>query len=73
MFNLTIDSKLRVADLVSLRVRDITHGSQVIPRAIVTQRKTQRPVPFELSEPTKVAVAAWLEKSKLRGDQLQGR
>lgn len=53
----------------SLRVRDITHGSQVLSRAIVTQSKTQRPVQFELTEPTRIAVAAWLEKSKLRGDQ----
>ena len=29
MFNLAIDSKLRGCDLVSLRVRDITHGNQV--------------------------------------------
>lgn len=26
MFNLSIDSKLRDCDLVSLRVRDVTHG-----------------------------------------------
>ena len=44
MFNLAIDSKLRGCDLVSLRVRDITHGNQVLPRAMVIQRKTQRPV-----------------------------
>lgn len=69
MFKLAIDSKLRGCDLVSLRVRDITHGNQVVPRAIVTQSKTQRPVQFELTEPTRVAVAAWLEKSKLRSDQ----
>jgi integrase len=63
MFNLAIDSKLRGCDLVSLRVRDITHGNQVLPRAMVIQRKTQRPVQFELTEPTRVAVTAWLEKS----------
>ena len=69
MFNLAIDSKLRGCDLVSLRVRDVTHGNQVFPRAMVIQRKTQRPVQFELTEPTRVAVSAWLEKSHLRGDQ----
>jgi integrase len=69
MFNLAIDSKLRGCDLVSLRVRDITHGNQVLSRAMVIQRKTQRPVQFELTEPTRVAVTAWLEKSRLRGDQ----
>jgi len=43
MFNLAIDSKPRGCDLVSLRVRDITHGNQVLSRAMVFQRKTQRP------------------------------
>lgn len=33
MFNLAIDSKLRGCDLVSLRVRDVTHGTQVLSRA----------------------------------------
>ena len=69
MFNLAIDSKLRGCDLVSLRVRDVTHGNQVLPRTMVIQRKTQRPVQFELTEPTRAAVSAWLEKSHLRGDQ----
>ena len=36
---------------------------------MVIQRKTQRPVQFELTEPTRAAVSAWLEKSHLRGDQ----
>ena len=44
LFNLTIDSKLRGCDLVNLRVRDITHGNQILARAMVVQRKTQRPV-----------------------------
>lgn len=69
MFNLAIDSKLRGCDLVSLRVRDVTHGNQILPRAMVIQRKTQRPVQFELTEPTRSAVAAWLERAHLRGDQ----
>ena len=69
MFNMAIDSKLRGCDLVSLRVRDITHGNKILPRAMVIQRKTQRPVQFELTEPTRTAVLAWLENSHLRGDQ----
>lgn len=56
MFNLAIDSKLRGCDLVNLRVRDITHGNQVLARAMVVQRKTQRPVQFELTEPTRGAL-----------------
>lgn len=66
MFNLAIDSKLRGCDLVNLRVQDVTHGGQVLLRAMVIQRKTQRPVQFELTEPTRKAVAAWLEASKLQ-------
>ncbi|WP_238376525.1 hypothetical protein [Thiobacillus denitrificans] len=66
MFNLAIDSKLRGCDLVNLHVRDVTHGNQVLPRAMVVQRKTQRPVQFELTEPTRSAVSAWVEKANLR-------
>jgi hypothetical protein len=66
MFNLAIDSKLRGCDLVSLRVRDIIHGSQIVTRAMVVQRKTQRPVQFELTEPTRAAAAAWMDKAQLR-------
>lgn len=69
MFNLAIDSKLRGCDLVNLHVRDITHGGQILNRAMVIQRKTQRPVQFELTEPTRSAVAAWLANAKLMGDQ----
>ena len=42
MFNLAINSKLRGCDLVSLHVRDVIHGSQLLPRAMVVQRKTQQ-------------------------------
>lgn len=40
LFNLGIDSKLRGCDLVSLKVRDVSHGEQVATRAIVMQHKT---------------------------------
>jgi site-specific recombinase XerC len=69
MFNLAIDSKLRGCDLVNLHVRDITHGNKVLARAMVVQRKTQRPVQFELTEPTRAAVTAWIEKAKLKPEQ----
>ena len=69
MFNLAIDSKLRGCDLVNLHVRDITHSNQVLARAMVVQRKTQRPVQFELTEPTRDAVAAWIEKAKLKPEE----
>lgn len=69
LFNLAIDSKLRGCDLVSVRVRDVTHRNRVLPRALIVQRKTQRPVQFELTEPTRSAVSAWLEKAALRPAQ----
>ncbi len=69
LFNPAIDSKLRGCNLVSLQVRDVTHVNQVLPRAQVVQRKTQRPVQFELTEPTRPAVRAWLDKAALRSEQ----
>ena len=57
LFNLAIDSKLRGCDLVGLRVHDVFQGSHVAARAIVMQKKTQRPVQFEITEQTRDAVA----------------
>lgn len=69
LFNLALDSKLRGCDLVDLRVRDIAHGNQIMSRAMVMQRKTQRPVQFELTELTREAVAAWIAKEGLKAEQ----
>jgi len=69
MFNPAIDSKLRGCDLVNLRVRDVTHGNQIVARAMIMQRKTQRSVQFELTDATGTAVAAWIEKAKLKPEQ----
>lgn len=69
MFDLTIDSKLRSCDLLSLQVRDVMHGDRIRARAIVVQRKTGRPVQFEITEQTRNALAAWIGKSKLRPEQ----
>ena len=46
MYNLAIDSKLRGCDLLSLRIRDIRHGSHMLTRATITQHKTGLPVQF---------------------------
>ena len=62
LFNLAIDSKLRGCDLVRLRVNDVVRGGEVLTRASVIQQKTREPVRFELSGPTRVAVAAWIDK-----------
>jgi integrase len=66
LFNLAIDSKLRGCDLVSLRVRDVYQGAVVAARAIVMQRKTQRPVQFEITEATREAIAAWVAAAQVR-------
>src|SRR5207344_1741151 len=69
LFNLAIDSKLRGCDLVGLHVHDVAQGSRVVPRAIVMQKKTQRPVQFEITEQTRDAVAAWIAEAHLRSEQ----
>src|SRR5499427_663949 len=68
LFNLGIDSKLRACDLVSLRVRDVCHGDHVAPRAVVMQHKTQRPVQFEITPPTRDAVDAWIRQARLKAN-----
>ena len=71
MFNVAIDSKLRGCDLLKLRVAEIHLGDSVRLRTTIVQQKTGRPVPFELTEPTRDALATWLKKRGLRaGDWL---
>src|SRR5713101_5204485 len=69
LFNLAIDSKLRGCDLVGLRVHDVVQGSHVAARAIVMQKKTQRPVQFEITEQSRDAVAAWITAAHLKPEQ----
>lgn len=68
LFDLGIDSKLRGCDLVKLRVRDICHGDQIAPRAIILQQKTQRPVQFEIMPATREAVGVWIKQAQLRAE-----
>jgi integrase len=56
LFNLAIDSKLRGCDLVALKVDDVAPSGHAADRATVRQRKTGRPVKFELTEATRQAV-----------------
>jgi hypothetical protein len=60
MFNLAIDSKLRGCDLVRLRIDDVSAGGRVRDRATVIQKKTGRPVQFEITEQTRTAIGEWL-------------
>ena len=64
MFNLAIDSKLRGCDVVTIKVDDIAPNGYAINRATVRQRKTGRPVRFELTEHTRQAVDDYLKLSR---------
>jgi integrase len=61
LFNLAIDSKLRGCDVVALRVEDIAPNGYAVARATVRQKKTGRPVRFELTEQTRQAIDAYLK------------
>ena len=63
LFNLAIDSKLRGCDLVALRVDDVAPNGYAVDRANVRQRKTGRPVRFELTEVTRQALDDYLRIS----------
>jgi integrase len=68
LLNLGIDSKLRGCDLVALKVRDIAHGEQIAPRATIQQKKTGRPVQFEITPGTRQAVQDWIRQAALSLD-----
>ena len=66
MFNLAIDSKLRGCDVVAIRVEDVAAGGYTADRATVRQKKTGRPVRFELSEQTRQAVDDYIKATGKR-------
>ncbi len=66
LFNLAIDSKLRGCDLVQLRVRDVAHGDRIAARTIVMQQKIQRPVQFEITDPTRKSLFVWIRHAALK-------
>jgi integrase len=71
MLNLAIDSKLRSCDIVALRVDDFSLSGRVRPRTTVVQKKTGRPVQFEITEQTRETTMQWIVKSGRRsGDYL---
>ena len=68
LFDLALDSKLRGCDLVALKVSDVMSRSGVRSRVMILQRKTGRPVQFEVTEQTRKSVASWIEKKSLGPD-----
>jgi hypothetical protein len=56
LFNLAIDSKLRACDLVKLRVDEVCLAAKIRDRATIVQKKTGRPVQFEITEQTRTSV-----------------
>jgi integrase len=62
LFDLALDSKLRGCDVVRMKIGDVVSGGQVRSRAIVVQRKTGRPVQFELLADARGSLLAWLER-----------
>src|SRR5919112_694187 len=68
LFDLALDSKLRGCDLVALRVSDLLSVSGVKSRVMILQRKTGRPVQFEVTEQARRSIAVWLESKQLGPD-----
>jgi len=71
LFNLAIDSKLGGCDVVAVKVDDIAPNGQAVDRATIRQRKTGRPVRFELTEQTRLAINDYIRlESKKSGEFL---
>ena len=60
LFNLAIDSKLRGCDVVAVQVNDLAPNGYTLDRAIIRQKKTGRPVQFEITEQTRQAIDHYL-------------
>jgi integrase len=69
LFDLALDSKLRACDLVALRVSDLVSNGRVRGRVMILQRKTGRPVQFEVTEQTRRSLTEWLEARRAADDE----
>ncbi len=65
LFDLALDSKLRGCDLVRLMVSDLLSPGGVKRRVVILQRKTGRPVQFEVTEQTRRSILGWVESKAL--------
>jgi integrase len=70
LFNLAIDSKLRGCDVVAVRVEDVAPSGYALERATIRQKKTGRPVRFELTDQTRSAIDNYLRLTGRRPGQV---
>jgi integrase len=70
LFDIALDSKLRACDVVALRLSDLLAAGGVKSRATVVQRKTGRPVQFEITEQARLSIGRWIERRPCGGDWL---
>ncbi|BAR58422.1 site-specific integrase/recombinase [Bradyrhizobium diazoefficiens] len=71
LFDVAIDSKLRGCDVVGLKVDDLAPGGYTADRATIRQKKSGRPVKFELTESTRQAIDDYLRAAgKKSGEYL---
>ena len=70
LFNLAIDSKLRGCDVVAVRVDDVAPSGYAMDRATIRQKKTGRPVRFELTDQTRLAIDEYLRLTERKPGQL---
>lgn len=69
LFNLAIDSKLRGCDVVAVRVDDVAPSGYAMDRATIRQKKTGRPVRFELTDQTRQAIDEYLRLTGRKAGQ----
>jgi integrase len=69
LFNLAIDSKLRGCDLVAVRVDDVAPSGYAMDRATIRQKKTRRPVRFELTDQARTTIDEYLKLTGRKSDQ----
>ena len=70
LFNFAIYSKLRGCDVVTVRVDDVAPSGYAMDRATIRQRKTGRPVPFELTDQTRLAIDEYLRLTGRKPGQI---
>ena len=69
LFNLAIDSKLRGCDVVAVRVDDVAPSGYAMDRATIRQKKTGRPVRFEVTDQSRMAIDDYLRLTNRKSGQ----